>query len=341
MFQFLSSLFSPSALSSSGVDNDLIEAATDRVIEGTDSRLKALGGYRRQLREPVEKAAEYVIDLVSSLPEPVEISRRTFGSDPRLHAFFASVDHMQEKVGAAQTVDAYLKRTAIGDNSRLYGLLSMQREEKNRLGTVLQDDRIQRDVQQTAVNFLNHNFVGPSVSHEEAVLNMKNSAFDFMINIALERIIAERTRYAELEKQQLLLKQKLKTMRAGNWGLEGMLRPEMSGAKDYSSLEVQIDAVERELAQMGARHEMLDKNLQIIKDTLCNPEELLALRNIELELDSMNIKADASTAAKVHKLELIEAYSSIGAARILLPGWYPLNELPPGRASIADAMRYL
>jgi hypothetical protein len=341
MFQFLSSPFTTSAERPAGVDNELIEAATDRVIEGTDRRLKALGSYRRQLCKPVEKAVIYVIDLIAELPEPVEISRRTFGSDPRLKAFFASFDHMQEKVGGAKTVEAYLQQTTVGDNSKLYGLLSMQREEQNRLGMVLQDNRIQRDVQQTAVNFINHNYVGPSVSSEEAVMNMKKRAFDFMIEIALERIIANHTRHAELEQQQLLLKTKLKAMKAGNWGLEEMLRPETSGAKDLSQLEAEIDAVERELAKMGARHEVLDNNMQIIKHTLGKPDALLALRSIALELDSMNIKKDASTAAKVHRLELIEAYSGIGAARILLPGWFPVSELPAARPSIADAMRYL
>lgn len=341
MFQFLSSLFEPSANRPSGVDDELIEAAIDRVIEGTDTRLKVLGGSRGQLREPVETAVAHVIDLIGALPDHVEISSRTYGSDPRLRAFFASVDHMKEKVGAAESVSAYLKQTAVGGNTRLYGLLSMQWQERNRLGTVLQDDSIQRDVQQTAVNFLNHNFVGPSVNGEEAVWNMKARAFDFMIEIALERVTAAQTRYADLEKQQLLLKQKLKTMRAGNWGLEEVLHPESSGEKDFSALEVQIEAIERELAQMGARHEVLEKNLQIIKDTLASAQELLALRVFELELDSMNITADTSTAARTHKLELIEIYSSIGASRILLPGWFPLEDLPADRAPIADAMRYL
>ena len=341
MFQFLSTLFTTPAERPVGVDNELIEAATDRVVEGTDKRLKALSSYRRHLRNPVEKAVVYVIDLIAQLPEPVEISRRTFSIDPRLKAFFASFDHLQEKVGGAKTVEAYLEQTAIGDNSKLYGLLAMQWEEKNRLGIVLQDDHIQRDVQQTVVNFTNHNFVEPSLSPEEVVRNMKRRAFDFMIAIALERIIANRARYAELEQQQSLLKQKLKAMKAGNWGFEAMLRPESSGAKDLSPLQAEIDAVERELAQMGAPHEVLDKNLQIIQDTLGKPDELLALRNITLELDSMNVKKDTSTAAKVHRLELIEAYSANGAARILLPGWFPLNELPAARASIADAMRYL
>ena len=341
MFNFLSSLFSPTVARPPGVDDELIEAAIDRVIEGTDTRLKMLGGCRRQLRDPVEKAVAHVIAIVAALPEPIEISSRTFGSDPRLRAVFASVDHMKEKVGAAETVNAYLKQKVIGGNSQLYGLLSMQWQEQNRLGMVLQDDRIQRDVQQVAVNFLNHNFVGPSVSNDEAVWNIKTRAFDFMVEVALERIVAVGTRYENLKKQQLLLKRKLDTMRAGNWGIEEILRPESSGEKDFSVLETQIDAIENELAQLGAHHEVLDRNLQIIKDTLASPAELLALRNVEFELDSMNIKAETSTAARTHKLKLVEAYSSIGASRILIPGWFPLDELPAERAPIADAMRYL
>ena len=126
MFHFISSLFSPSADRVPGLDNELIDAATDRVIMGTDKRLQGLGSYRRQLREPVEKAVVYVIKLIDALPEPVEISRRSFSNDPRLRAFFASFNHMQEKVGAAKTVEAYLKQAPVSDHSRRDGLLWMQ-----------------------------------------------------------------------------------------------------------------------------------------------------------------------------------------------------------------------
>jgi hypothetical protein len=341
MFQFLNTLFSLPARQTRGKCGDLIEEAIDRVIEGTDRRLQAVGGCRRRLRSPVEKAVMHVVDLVDALSEPVEISRSTFSSDPRLRAFFASYNHMQEKVGLAKTMEAYLTQASIYGNSRIYGLLSMQREEKNRLGTVLQDDHIQREVQQVVVNFTNHNFLEPSVSLEETVLNVKKRAFDFMIEICLERIIAERTRYAQLEQQQHLLKRKLKAMRAGNWGLEEMLRPEKSGNEGFNALESEIESIENELSMMSPRHEVLDRNLEIIAETLGRPEELLALRTIQLELDSMNIKADASTSAKTSELVLTEVYSGIGAARILLPGWYPVDELPDERKSIADAMRYL
>ena len=341
MLQFLCSLFSSSDDRPPGIDDDLIAAAIERVVAGTDKRLKAFGNYRRQLRDPVEKAIVHVINMIDTLPEPVEISCRTFGIDPRLHAFFASVDDLQEKVGAANSVDAYIKQARCDGMSRVYGLLSVQWQEVTRLGTVLQDDRLVREVRQVCVNFLNHNFLGPSVLLDEALMNAKKSAFDFMIGITLERIIAERTRRSELELQQRLLKRKLMAMKAGNWGLEEMLRPEMSGVKDLGSLEAEIETVEAELYKLGASYEVLDRNLQIIKDTLGHPEELLSTRQIEMELDSMNIRAETSTAANIHRLELTEAYSSIGASRIILPGWFPVEERHAGRENIAAAMHYL
>ena len=130
-------------------------------------------------------------------------------------------------------------------------------------------------------------------------------------------------------------------MRAGNWGFEGMLRPEMSGAEDVGALEAEIESVESELAKTGASYEVLDRNLQTIAETLRSPEELLAMRTVEIELDSMNIRSDTSTSTRIHTLSLNEVYSGIGASRILLPGWFPLDELPAGREKIADAMRYL
>lgn len=341
MLTFLSSLFSTTDNRPAGVDDALIDAAIERVVDGTDRRLKGMGGYRRQLRPAVEAAVVHVIRLVDGLPAPVEVSRRTFGSDPRLHAFFASYNHMQEKVHSSRTVDAYLKQSFRADAAAVYGVLSLQREEARRLGTVLQGDSIQREVEQVVVNFLNHNYLGPSYSIDETLLNVKKRAFDFMINIAMERIIAERSKRTELEVQMQLLKRKLGAMKGGNWGLEEMLRPEMSGTHDLVALSTEIDAVDAELASLGASHKVLDRNMQIIRDTLSQPQEIMAVRNISMTLDSMNIRADAASGTRVYPLELQEIYSGIGASRIVLPGWLPTSEIPERPDFITEARRYL
>ncbi len=341
MFQFLSSLFTSSDKHPSEINETLISVATDRVVEGTDSRLRGYGNYRKQLRDSVETAVVYIINMIDALPLPVEISRSTFSSDPRLHAFFASFTHLQERVGGARSVSDYIKRVHYDESNRIYGLLTMEWEEINRLGTVLQGDMIQREVLQEAVNFFNHRYLGPSTSLEEAKSNVKKRIFDYMVEIALEKIIAERRMRSELKQQQMLLKRKLAMMRAGNWGLGEMLSQEENSHSDLSSLSAEIETIESELAKLGASHELLKRNMQIIKDTMSHPGKQMATRNISMKLDNMNIKVDESSSAIVNTLDLIEFYSAKGETRIVLPGWYPVNELPPMKDFISEARRYL
>lgn len=341
MFQFLSSLFTSSGKHPSGINETLINTAIDRVVEGTDNRLRGYGNYRKQLRDSVETAVVYIINMIDALPLPVEISRSTFSSDPRLHAFFASFSHLQERVGGARSVRDYIKQAHYDESNRIYGLLTMEWEEINRLGTVLQGNMIQREVLQEAVNFFNHHYLGPSSSLEEAKSNVKKRIFDYMVEIALEKIIAERRMRSELKQQQMLLKRKLAMMRAGNWGLGEMLSQEENLHSDLASLSAEIENIESELSKLGASYELLKRNMQIIKDTMSHPGKQMATRNIKMKLDNMNIKVDESSSAIVNTLDLIEFYSSKGETRIVLPGWYPVNEFPPMKDFISEARRYL
>ena len=341
MLQFLSSLFASSDKYSPGVNDALIRVATDRVVDGTDKRLRGYGNYRKQLRDSVESAVVHIINMIDTLPSPVEISRRTFSSDPRFRAFFASFTHLQEKVGGARSVNDYIKHVHCDESSRIYGLLTMEWEEINRLGTVLQGDMIQREVLQEAVNFFNHRYLGPSNSLDEAKTNVKKRIFDYMIEIALEKIIAERGKRAELNQQQILLKRKLAMMKAGNWGLGDMLSQEKYLHSDLNALSAEIEAIETELSKLGASHELLKRNMKIIKDVMSNPGRQMAARNINMRLDTMNIKVDETSSLTVNTLDLIEFYSGKGETRIVLPCWYPVNELPPMKDFIAEARRYL
>jgi hypothetical protein len=327
MLRFMSSLFSSSEKQTSDIDDALISAATDRIVEGTDKRLLGIGSYRKQLRVPVETAIAHVIHLINQLPEPVEISRSTYGTDPRLHAFFASANQLQEIVGGAQSVRDTIKHAKYESSSRIYGVLTMEWGEIKRLGTVLHNDMIQRDVLQDSVNFFNHLYIEPSISLDEAIMNIKRRVFDSFVARALEKIIAERSLRTELELQQKLLKRKLAAMKAGNWGLEEVFSGDKHAHNSPASLDAEIVAVESGLNKLGASHKVLDRNMQIIKDTLINAKGLLEIHNISITLDDMNIKAVESSSPKVHTLDLIEFYDIRGEKRIALPGWYPANQL--------------
>jgi hypothetical protein len=328
VLRFLSSLFASSVKLPSGVDEELINAATDRVIDGTDIRLRGFGNYRKQLRASVEIAVAHVISMIDALPEPVEISRRSYSTDTRLQAFFTSTSDLQEKVGGARGVADCCKQADDESSGRIYGVLTMDWGETSRLGTVLQGDTIQREVLQLSVNFFKHQYLEPSVSQEESRKNLKSRVFDYIVERALGKIINERSKRAELEVQRTLLNRKLAAMKAGNWGLEQMLSQDEKLHTDLHSLNAEIESVESELISLGASHEVLQRNMQIIKETLSNAEVILGLHNISITLDNMNIKVTDSSLARVNTLDLIELYDDKGEKRILLPGWYPANELP-------------
>ena len=86
MRHLLSSLFAPVERSDERIDATLLERTIERAVDASDPRLRALPGYRKRLRTPVEAALRHTIALVERLPEPVEISRQAYRVDPRLRA---------------------------------------------------------------------------------------------------------------------------------------------------------------------------------------------------------------------------------------------------------------
>jgi len=49
----------------------LVKKVTERAIDGTDPRLRIVSGYAKMLKNPVIHAADYIIDMIDSLPAPV------------------------------------------------------------------------------------------------------------------------------------------------------------------------------------------------------------------------------------------------------------------------------
>lgn len=338
MFHFLSSLFAVGPERAAGPDPALLEAAIERVVDGTDRRLRGLGNYRRRLGPAVEAAVMHVLELVDRLPDATEISRRSYGTDPRLRAFFASPDDLLAKIGASKAVRDFLRDPGGSLPDEIFGVLSMEREQRNVLGMQLHGDTVQRDVHQVVVNFFNHRYFGPAGTEADCRWLVKVRAFDYLIEKALERIVAARSRRRELESERGLLQRKLDTLQQGNFGLESMLAASERTTPDLAGLEADIDAIEQELTALGARRAELERTLEHITETLGKPSECINLRRTNLALDSMSIKTAGPGA---RELELNELFSSTGETRIVLPGRFPRKEVPESSDFLAEAQRYL
>jgi len=342
MLHFLSSLFRPASDSGDLLDKALLERAIERAVEGSDPRLRALPGYRKRLREPVERAALHIIGLVNALPEPAEISSQAFRADPRLRAFFVSPEHLQEVIGNCPLVSEYLDRAHPAPDQYIFGLLSMNRTEKNVLGMDLRGDTVQREVAQVAVNFSDHRYLGPSDNETETRHELMRRGFDFLVETALQDIVAARSRKTELDQQRQLLQRKLKAMQAGNWGLQTVFATDSGAGSDPAALEAEIETVESELMALGSPPQALEHSLEQLSATLGDPAHWLDARTIRLTLNQMSIKAGSGAAGSVYELELTELFAPASdRRRIILLGRFPVQELPPRRDFLAQAERLL
>jgi hypothetical protein len=341
MLHFLSSLFKASGDASGAPDRALIEAATERAIDGTDPRLRALGNCRKRLREPVTAAARHVIALVDGQQAPVEISRRSFGTDPRLRAFFVSADHLQEILGGIRTVRDFLNGVSGPLPDAIYGLLTMEWKERTVLGAEQRGEIQRREVRQVAVSFFNHRFAGPAASDAESRWELKKRAYDYLLEVALETIVATRSKRRELQREQKLLNRKLATMKAGSWGLEGTFAHDEAQPADPAALEAQIDAVQKELLEIGGDTENLTRSLDQLAGILADPAHWIARRELSMRLNYMGIRVEDTAGEASNLLKLFELYSANGARRIALPGYIPRAELPERPDFFKQAQRYL
>lgn len=341
MLHFLSSLFSSPAPETKCPDRALIDAAIERAVEGTDRRLRAIGDYRKRLRDPVERAAGHVIALVDSIPAPAEISRQAFGLDPRVRAFFSSNEHLREILGGFRGLRACLEPGTGPLPDDIFGLLTLTMEERSVLGMELDGDAVRRDVLQVSVNFSRHRYICPAARETDSRWELKKRAFDFLLERALERLIEEKQKRGELERQRHLLRRKLAAMRAGNWGLDALFADGEGNPQDLAALEAEIEAIDAELGHGGSEALGLEESLEQVADTLGHPEDWLAAREISLRLDYRGIKVAESSPAPARELRLTELYSGTGARRIALFGRVPRGELPERPDVLKQASRYL
>jgi hypothetical protein len=341
MLHFLSSLFKASGEETGAVDKALVQAATERAVDGTDPRLRALGNYRKRLREPVTLAARHIIALVDDLPPAVEISRRAYGTDPRLRAFFVSAEHLQEVVGGMKSVRDFLQGASGPLPDSIFGLLTLTWKERTVLGTEQHGEISRRDVKQQAVTFFDHRFVSTAASEAEARWEMKKRGYDYLLKVALERILGTRGKRQDLKRERQLLNRKLEAMKAGGWGLEGMFARDPAEAKNPVELETQIEAVERELLDIGSDSESLQRSLDELAQVLEQPTHWLSRHELPMRLNYMGIRVAEDATEASSRLDLIELYSASGVHRILLPGYIPRAELPERPDFFKQAQRYL
>lgn len=342
MLRLLQSLFSTTPNHPGKFDAALIRGAIERVVGGTDPRLRMATQYQKKLWPAVERSMDYVNELVDSLPPPVEISSRRFTTDPRLRALFASSKHLQEILSFGQELHQYRQRIGGGLPTDLYALLRTERTEKTVFGVALEGNIIRRDVPQMTVNFHDHRIAFPAGSETKTRREIKKRAFDHLIETALAQLVAVRTKKQELELQQRqLFQRKTKLLKGASVGLEPLLDLQANAMVTPAAIDRRLREIETELKRLRADSATLDQHLVKVAATLREPEKYLRLDRVTLTLDHMNIKVDKEAASTANTITFDEIMLGKDRRITILPIHFPSNELLPEQDFFTEANRLL
>ncbi len=273
------------------LDEQDIERAIDIVVEQTDPRLRFVRGFRRKLRKPVVRSLVYVDDLVTRIPGPFEISRKTYGSDPQVNALFGSADDIATLFASNKMLQNFFRDTP--DCDRVYVPLIMLRREKRTLGMALSGDIVRRDVARTAVNFSEHR-LGIVCAESESGLRseLKWRAIHFLAVTALENITRLKTRTAGLEEERALLKVKLRDVQAQHRGLDALAEVPLEDSQEQQALEQRLQDTAERLQEARTGVATLVDYLDQVCQVLNHPSRHLRVRRNSVTVDRMGIKLD-------------------------------------------------
>lgn len=169
-------------------EEERLRAAVETIVEHTDARMRALGGYRKSLRESAHRILNHIQTITAQVPGPLLISPDRFASDQRINAFFTNKQEVTEVLGQSQTLrDFFNGQHASRDSAFL--ILSMAHREKHVFGVGGDGDLIQRETLQTTVSFSEHRVLFPCPDETSLRSALARYLFDNLVTFVSQAMV--------------------------------------------------------------------------------------------------------------------------------------------------------
>jgi DNA-binding transcriptional MerR regulator len=295
---------------------EMLDNALERVVDGTDPKIRLVPGYRRKLSRSILASLEHADNLINQISEPIDINTSEFVGNPYLRAFFPTLEGLRKVFRQSSELRDYFSETEYYDQSMSCALLCMRKSEETVLGMELDGDRVVRDVKQTRVSFSGHRIYSPRETEVAARRELKCCLFEGLVVNALEKISELRQKRARLETEQQMLSSRLRSgrERAVDDALDSSIvsNPRLS----RQQLTEQLDAVKNQLREIG--YITPEISLKLVNDTLSRPEDFVKLEHLSLSIDKSGIRRDELMASpSVSRLELSEVRIMGQPARVV------------------------
>jgi len=300
----------------------------ENVVDGTDSKIRLVPGYKKKLQSIIQSSLEFADDLVEQIPEAIKVSGRTFASDPYVNAFFTNVTDLQSIFSHSSEIHDYMDDTHADtrdDNGYCCALLCMRRTEKTVMGMELSGSMLKRDVLQVAVSFSDHRIYSPAPSEPETREGLKTCLFQGLVTNTLERIVKLQLASHRLQSQRQMLQARLRRYR----------QKAREVAQDTRTDDKIAHAIEETIQELGKTEEQMMHTplltpqvaLEQVMDVFSNPDDFIRIRKFPLSLNKMGIKVSDASPQPVNKLNLTEVIIGNELPRVIALAIFPRKEL--------------
>lgn len=266
---------------------EMLDEALERVIEGTDLRIRAVPGYKRKLYKSILKSLEYADGIVEQIPNAIDLTPKHFVTDPYIRALFPTLGGLKKIFRQSSELHDYFAESKHTDTSESCALLCMRKEEQTILGMELNGEQVRKDVQQTRVMFADHRVYSPAESEANARRELKCCIFEGLVNNALDKISELRARRHQLELDQQRLNARLRQQTRSSNQAEEMQHIASDGI-ELRNKEMELERVEEELHEIG--YVSPEICLDLVNDILSEPDQFVHFKRISINLDRAGIK---------------------------------------------------
>jgi hypothetical protein len=299
-----------------------ILGTVERVVDGTDGRIRLVSGYRSKLQDVIRSSLAFADELVEQIPGGIEVNRHTFVSDPYVNAYFANVSDMRTIFSHSSEIKDFLEGYGDNDAMECCALLCMQMSEKTVLGMELSGDILKKDVRQIAVNFSDHRIYSPAPREAETRQGLKRCLFDGLVTNALERITRMRLTNYKLNSELQILKSRQRRQQAAM-----QKSPDAIPPAEYQETCRQLERLETDLAKtpLATPQAAMEQVLTVFR----NPEDFVQLRKFSRRLNKMGILVGDNQEQSCNEIDLTEVTIGEGTPRIVTLAKFPRCEILP------------
>ncbi|MDR2111620.1 MAG: hypothetical protein LBQ62_00710 [Candidatus Accumulibacter sp.] len=320
--------------------DEVVAMAIDRAIALTNPRLKFLDSREKTLRRPVEKCVTYLRDAISALPPPIPVSEAGWASDPALRAFFAKAADLSAALGRSGDLRSFFDKHA--DAGQAFIVLGASYHERPDRAPSLQGDAAPRDIARTVVDFSvpSARLCGHTDSELRRLLLIQS--FEYMAAQAMTEISKAREGRRELEDSHNLIRARLRLHQPPGSGLGNLFDVGPESA-EQRRLENQLLENERQMEERGSAREVLEHELECLRQALENPENHLGFEHRKIRLSTLNVLLDEGSveAAADVAFTMLNLSGVPRAQYAFVIGCLERRDMPQVKLNLADAERFL